>query len=108
MANEETTRSATPKREGARRLVHTLLNPLLVGTIGVFAALWQWHNVRSTIDMEARQRFGVKMERTRMAIEARMAAYADVLVSGATFFTIRDHVLRTEWGDYVARLFPAA
>jgi PAS domain S-box-containing protein len=104
MAQMQTAGSAAPGRERARRLVLALLNPLLVGTVGVFVTLWQWHDVRTSIEMDVRQRFEAEIERTRLVIQSRMQAYAEVLIAGAAFFTLKDQVSRADWGDYVARL----
>ncbi|MGE0093636.1 MAG: CHASE domain-containing protein [Alphaproteobacteria bacterium] len=104
MAQVKSEESAAPARERARRVMLALLNPLLVGTIGVFVTLWQWHDVRGSIEMDARQRFESEIERTRLVIESRMQAYAEVLISSAAFFTLKDQVSRADWGDYVARL----
>ena len=104
MAPAPEKKSAAPKVERTRRVVLALLNPLLVGTIGVFLTLWQWHDVRASIEEEAHQRFQSEIERTRIVIESRMQAYAEVLIAGAAFFTLKDQVSRADWGDYVARL----
>lgn len=104
MTHEKTKESAPPRGERTRRVVLTLLNPLLVGTIGVFLTLWQWHDVRVSIEMDARQRFEAESERTRLVVQSRMQAYAEVLIAGAAFFTLKDQVSRADWSDYVARL----
>ena len=104
MAQGKPKESAAPGRERAHRVMLALLNPLLVGTVGVFVTLWQWHDVRGSIETEARQHFESEMERTRLVIQSRMQAYAEVLIAGAAFFTLKDQVSRADWGDYVARL----
>jgi PAS domain S-box-containing protein len=104
MAQVKSEEPATPARERKRRLMLALLNPLLVGTVGVFVTLWQWHDVRGSIEMEARQHFESEMERTRLVIQSRMQAYAEVLIAGAAFFTLKDQVSRANWDDYVSRL----
>ncbi len=104
MAQATIKESAAPKGERARRVALALLNPLLVVTVGVFITLWQWHDVRGSIEAEAQQHFEAEIERTRLVIQSRMQAYTEVLIGGAAFFTLKDQVSRADWGDYVARI----
>ncbi len=75
---------------------------VLLVSLAVTAALWQWSAAR--IEEQMRADFQARAADIRHSLESRLAGYALVLRGAAALFSASDEVTREDWRQYVAGL----
>ncbi len=80
------------------------LAPLVVGVVSLGITFWSASIVEVANLEVGETRFDTRVLRVRTAIEARMAAYEQVLQGGVAFFDASEQVDRSAWSRYVAGL----
>lgn len=85
----------------------TFSRPVLPGVLlicSILLTIIGWYVSRNHLKEKTKERFDNRVSTIQSAIEARMAAYEQVLRSGVGLFTASDTITRLDWNHFVESL----
>lgn len=96
--------SISPPR---RKFIQSLLqapSALIVLALILLVTGIAWQNTTQTIEESARARFEKKAMKASRAIEGRIQAYIDTLISARSLFAVNENLTRADWKKYFESL----